>query len=83
MVALEALPWRGGRGGYGGFGGYGASYGESLNQGSSYSPQKLLAYLLFCFKGVTVAEGVTVMCMEEDTAEDIGVEVTQKCQSGK
>ena len=41
--------------------------------------RKILARLLFCFKGVTVAEEATVMDMEEDTAEDIGVEVTQMC----
>ena len=76
MVALEALPWRGGGyAGYGGYGGYRVSYGKSLNQ----APSKLniLAFPLLCFKVVTAGEEVMVTVMEEDTAEVIGVEVTQ------
>ena len=38
--------------------------------------ESVITVSLFCFKGVTVAEEVTVMDMEEDTAEDFGVEVT-------
>ena len=76
MVALEALPWRGGGyAGYGGYGGYRVSYGKSLNQARPKLP--ILAFPLFCFKVVTAAEEVMVTVMEEDTAEVIGVEVTQ------
>ena len=77
MVALEALPWRGGGyAGYAGYGGYRVSYGKSLNQ--ECPNFTILVFLLFCFKVVMAGVEGMVTVMEEDTAEVIGVDVTQK-----